>query len=298
MKKIFFALIVLVLAGFGIYYVMGNRAAAPAPVQEQPQQVQEEATTTPVVQTGPESVIGTSVEGNDIMAYHFGSGPQEVLFVGGIHGGYEWNTVFLGFKLVDYLKENPTLIPANQKVTVIPVLNPDGLKKVVGSAGRFSLDAVPSSESATVPGRFNGNNVDLNRNFDCDWQESGVWRNTPVSGGASAFSEPESQALRDYVQNNKPVAVVAWYSAAGGVFASSCHNGVSAETRTILKAYADASKYPAHDDFDFYEVTGDMVNWLAKVNVPAISILLTNHTSIEWDKNLAGIQAVLKHFAQ
>jgi hypothetical protein len=41
-----------------------------------------------------------------------------------------------------------------------------------------------------------------------------------------------------------------------------------------------------------------MVNWLAKENVPAISVLLTTHEVIEWDKNKAGIEALLGHFTE
>ncbi len=243
------------------------------------------------------TVIGASTEGNDIVAYHFGSGDTEVLFIGGIHAGYSWNTVLVAYELMDYL-DAPNRVPEGVKVTVIPTLNPDGQEAVIGTTGQFTAAAVPADAAKTIEGRFNGNNVDLNRNFDCDWQADGVWQNKQVSGGSAPFSEPESAALRDYVAKNKPTAVVAYYAAAGGVYASSCHNGVSADTSALTKLYADAAGYGAHEEFDFYEVTGDMVNWLAKQGVPAISVLLSDHTNIEWDKNKKGIEAVLKQYAQ
>src|SRR3989344_4209385 len=246
----------------------------------------------------PQAVIGKSVQGRDITAYHYGDGEKEVLFVGGMHGGYEWNTVLLAYEFMDYLEANFTTIPQNIEVTVIPVLNPDGLQKVVGTAGRFTEANVPSSQAATVPGLFNANNVDLNRNFDCDWQPTGIWQSRQVDAGSKVFSEPESQAIRDYVQKQKPAAVVMWYSAAGGVFASNCHNGVLPETRAITKVYSDASGYPAYEDFDFYQITGDAINWLAKNNIPAISVLLTTHEDVEWDKNRAGIEALLEYYAK
>lgn len=245
-----------------------------------------------------ESVIGTSVNGHSISAHHFGSGDDELLFVGGFHGAYEWNTVLVAYELIDYLEANPSVVPSNVKVTVIPVLNPDGLNRVIGSTGRFTQANVPSSQEATVPGRFNGNNVDLNRNFDCDWQSSATWQDRSVDGGDSVFSEPEARALRDYVNLNDPTAVVVWYSAADGVFASSCHNGVLEETTTITNIYADASGYPAYEEFNFYEITGDAVNWLAKEGVPAISVLLSTHEDVEWSQNRAGIEALLEYYAQ
>ena len=246
-----------------------------------------------------ESVIGKSVESRDITAYHFGDGNTEILFVGGIHGGYEWNTSLVAYEAIDYLRANPSIIPENIKVTVIPVLNPDGLSKVIGaSTSRFSKADVSTSQEVQISGRFNGNEVDLNRNFDCDWQTNAKWQNKTVSGGKEVFSEPEALAIKNYIEAKKPKAVVVWYSSAGGVFASSCHNGVLPETLTITNIYAKASGYPAYENFDFYEITGDMVNWLAKEKIPAISVLLTTHTDIEWTKNELGIKALLDHYKQ
>lgn len=256
------------------------------------------ATDTAAVADKTKTVIGKSGEGRDIMAYHFGEGEKEILFVGGIHGGYEWNTVLVANELMEYLKENPAAVPSNEKVTVIPVLNPDGLNKVVGSPDIFTQADVPKGTAATVPGRFNSNNVDLNRNFACDWQASGTWQNKTVSGGSAAFSEPESQAMKSYIEANPPTAVVVWYSAAGGVFASNCHDGVLPETKTLVSLYAKASGYKAYEEFNFYDITGDMVNWLAKIRVPAFSVLLTNHTDTEWSKNQKGIEALLQHYAR
>ena len=249
-------------------------------------------------QNKPETIIGKSAGGRDILAYHYGTGDKEILFVGGIHGGYEWNTTLVAYELMDYLEANLDAVSANEKVTIIPTLNPDGLEKIVGTIERFSAADVPTPENATVPGRFNANNVDLNRNFDCDWQAKGTWQSTTVNGGSAVFSEPETQAIRDYVNAHTLAAVVVWYSAAGGVFASNCHDGVLPETNTITGIYAQASGYSAYESFDFYEITGDMVNWLAKNDIPAISVLLTNHTDTEWSKNIAGVKALLTYYAK
>lgn len=250
-------------------------------------------------EAGPVEVIGASVEGNDITAYHFGEGDTEILFLSGIHGGYSWNTSLLGFELVDWFKANEDKIPEGVKVTVIPVLNPDGLEKVTGSADRFAASSVSSSDTVKVAGRFNANEVDLNRNFDCEWSSTGTWQNKNVSGGSSAFSEPETQAVRNYVSSNTPSAVVTWYSAAGGVYASSCNAaGPSANTLALTNLFAKASGYTAYEEFDYYEITGDMVNWFAKQNIPAISVLLTNREQTEFSKNIAGVQAVLNQYAE
>lgn len=291
----------VILVGLGVYFFMKGSSDVVIPVEQvvdtSGTQNQNETKAQPVVDT-TKTVLGTSVEKRNITAYHYGTGDKEVLFVGGIHGGYEWNTSLVAYELMDYLTANPNTIPQGLKVTVIPVLNPDGLMKVTGKTDRFTKSDVSTSDDVVISGRFNGNGVDLNRNFDCDWNAEGVWLDKKVSGGTKAFSEPESQAVKNYVESKKPIAAIVWYSSAGGVFASSCHNGISSGTRALTEVYATASKYKAYDSFDFYETTGDMVNWLAKNNIPAISVLLTTHQDTEWTKNLAGIKAVLAHYAK
>jgi hypothetical protein len=297
MKKVIIAIIVIALVLGGVYYFINSNNIVMAPDQTEVITDGKVATTTVVVDK-TKTVITKSVEGRDITAYHFGSGEKEIILVGGIHGAYSWNTSALAFEAMDYLKTNPSSIPANVKVTVIPVLNPDGLNKVAGTSNEEAFALLKNSKVNTVPGRFNANEVDLNRNFACDWKSVGVWQSKNVSGGAMAFSEPESLGMKNYIEMNKPVAVVVYYSAAGGVYSSSCGGAVTSETKDLTNAYAKASTYKASADFDSYETSGDMTNWLAKIKIPAISVLLTDHTNTEWSKNKAGIDAVLKYYAE
>jgi hypothetical protein len=63
-----------------------------------------------------------------------------------------------------------------------------------------------------------------------------------------------------------------------------------------MNTYANAAAYTAIDSFDAYPVTGDAEGWLASINVPAITVELKTHESIEWDRNLAGIKALFFHY--
>ncbi|OGG41750.1 hypothetical protein A2837_00850 [Candidatus Kaiserbacteria bacterium RIFCSPHIGHO2_01_FULL_46_22] len=299
MKYLVIAVVVILVLGVGGFFVyknIANRAdmendrafeeAKPDTAAEQEKTVDDTKT-----------VIGKSADGHEITAYHYGKGDTNLLFIGGIHGGYSWNTALVAYELMEYLEKTPDAIPENMRVTVIPVMNPDGLNTVVGTTSRFSMADVPEESADTIPGRFNSNEVDLNRNFDCDWQAESKWQNRTVSGGSEAFSEPESKAVRDFIATSSPDAVVVWYSSAGGVFASNCHDGVLAETTELTSLYAEASGYRAFKEFNFYEITGDMVNWMAKQGIPAISVLLTTHRDVEWNKNRAGIEALFKHYS-
>ena len=296
MKNLIIIILVIIVIGLGMYLLIQNSSDNDVNLTK------DNGIATSTIETKQEdksrTIIGASVEKREIIAYHFGTGNTELLFVGGIHGGYSWNTALIAYELMDYLEKASSTIPANVRVTIIPVLNPDGLAKVTASTtARFSPPDISLDSALLASARFNGRNVDLNRNFDCDWQSSGTWQNKAVSGGSEVFSEPESRAIKNYVETNKLAAVVVFYSAAGGVYASNCHNSISAETRALTKTYADASGYKAYEDFDFYEITGDMVNWLAKNNIPAISVLLSNHKDTEWTKNKAGIDALIKYYA-
>jgi len=256
--------------------------------------------------TAPESpparaereVIGYSAQNRPIDAYRFGNGDKLLVFVGAIHGGYEWNTALLAWEFIDYCRANPELIPEDLSVAIIPALNPDGLAKAVKvENGPFSPADVSAGTDKSAA-RFNANNVDLNRNFDCNWQAKGVWQQKEVSAGTAAFSEPESRAVRDYVLQNKPAAVVFWHSRSNAVYGSMCNGDMAPETRAIINAYAKASGYPAKDTFDQYQVTGDATDWLASVGIPAITVELSTHESVEWEKNWKGIQSLLEYYAK
>jgi len=275
--------LVALAAGVFVFFLM-QKKEEPAP----------EAPVT--VATSTRTIIGTSVEGRAIESYTYGSGEVSLVFVGGVHGGYEWNSVLLAYELMDYLAENPNIIPANLRVTVIPSANPDGVVKIVGKEGRFAAaDVVTGDQSA---GRFNANGVDLNRNFACKWQSEATWRGNTVSAGTNAFSEPEAAALRDFLSAEMPAVSVFFHSQANAVYASECHDGVLPETLAAMNAYAGAAGYPAVASFDAYPVTGDVEGWLASIGLPAITVELATHESVEWAKNRLGVEALLTRYAQ
>jgi len=243
---------------------------------------------------GPVEVIGRSNNGNDIIAYHYGSGDEEIVLVAGVHGAYAANTSQLAHEIRNHLEA--TAIPDNLRVTVIPVLNPDGLESIYEMTDVVGNFTPLANHDATIPGRFNANEVDLNRNFDCDWKATSMWRSREVSGGTSVFSETEAAALRDYVNEHDPIAAIVWFSAEGKVYPSACGGAPSAASLQLANTFATAAAYPTETTFDAYAINGDMVNWLAKQGVPAISVLLSSHTSTDRTKNINGLNAVLSAY--
>ncbi|MFA6519619.1 MAG: M14 family metallopeptidase [Candidatus Paceibacterota bacterium] len=258
---------------------------APAPIAE-----------VTVPDTSPRHVvIGKSVEGRAIDSYTYGTGTTRLGFVGGMHGGYEWNSVLLAYDLMNYLTAHPESIPANLSITVIPDANPDGVYKVLGAEGRFTIADVPTGTSL-VPGRFNADAVDLNRNFACNWQATSTFLGKVTSAGTAPFSEPEARAIRDFVLANSPKAMVFLHSKSGAVYASECNGGILPKTLEIMKVYARAAGYRAITVFDAYKITGDAEGWLASIGIPAITVELTTHETVEWERNLSGIKALFEYY--
>lgn len=290
-------LLLLIVALIGAV-IFSQRLGTPTATTTPP--VEQSASTTPATPavSWPEVVtVGTSVEGRPIVAYEFGTGETTLLFVGGIHGGYEWNSSLLAWEMIDHLTQNEDVLPEDISLHIIPSLNPDGLALVTGGEGRFTMSDVadPSTRNATA--RMNANGVDLNRNFACKWQPESTWRGAVVSAGTAPFSEPEAAALRDYVTTTAPDAAVFWHSQANNVYASECEEGVLPETLALMSTYAVAGRYGEVPVFDAYPITGDAEGWLASIGIPAVTVELESYQDIEWDRNLAGTFAVINQYS-
>ncbi len=226
-------------------------------------------------QTHAGEIIGYSVEGRRIEAYTVGWGARHVVFVGAIHGGSEYATGDLVARAAEYFRLRAAEVSPALALVFIPYANPDGL-----AVGHVRA------------GRFNANLVDLNRNWDCAWQPQSKWNEVTVSGGAAPFSEPETQALRDYLLRLEPALVVFYHSQAGTVATGACAPALPASD-DAGRAAARATGYRYTEDA-FYEVSGDSVGYLNQQGVPAIEIELWTHSSMDWNINLAGMRALMQ----
>lgn len=246
---------------------------------------------TPPVPAGARPIGNSAVCHLPIVSYQLGNGEIPLILVGGMHGGYEWNTITLAYAVLDHLQANPDLIPPSLTIYLVPNANPDGLYMVAKKAGRVDETDILFD---TTAGRFNGLKVDLNRNWDCQWSETAVWRNNPISGGSAPFSEPENQALRDFILNIRPTAVLFWHSSARGVYAAGCGE-VDPASRALAQVYGDAAGYPVYDSFQHYDITGDASDWLAGQNISSFTVELSTHEQTDWTMNQAGLAALFRH---
>lgn len=238
--------------------------------------------------------IGRSAGGRPLLAWQLGDGPASVILIGGLHGGYEWNTILLVEELLAYFRANPAALPGNLTLHLVPNANPDGLIAVTGPSGTIT----PSHLSTdTTPGRFNGRGVDLNRNWDCNWSPQALWRDRSVPPGDAPFSEPETQALRDYLLALRPSVVIFYHSAANGVYVSGCPDP-HPRSYELADLYGAAAGYAVYPLFDHYTITGDAGDWLTTQGVASFSVELTNHEALDWEQNLAAITELLRVVAR
>jgi hypothetical protein len=216
--------------------------------------------------------VGQTVQRQNIYGWRFGAGDTILLLVGGVHTGYESNTVLLVNELVRHFERTPGDLLPGISLVLIPVVNADGLL-----AGR------------QADGRFNANGVDLNRNWGCDWSADSVWQGRSVDPGPRAFSEPETLALAQLVRQLKPGAVILYHSAANGVFQGDCQGDHG--SLELARIVGTAAGYPYGEPFKAYRVNGTAANWIDGQGIPAVEVELTTTRGSEFVRNLRGVMA-------
>ena len=237
-------------------------------------------TITPEIQPFSEGpiVVTTSIQGRPINAYRYGTGDSARALIGAIHGGYEWNTVTLLSRTMELLDQYPEWIPSNVSLYVIPNMNPDGY-----AAG---TDAVIA--------RMNANLVDLNRNWDYQWQMTATHGTRQVKAGTRPFSEPETRGVRDFIFARNIEAVIFYHSAMGVVFqGAETESSLTAELTAVL---SEATGYPLQSSIPGQITTGDAIDYLSTVGVAGTEIELTTHAEVddsEFQRNINGIKAFL-----
>ncbi len=131
-------------------------------------------------------VIGQSVHGRDIVAWHLGEpGTPTYVLISTMHGNEPHTR-----QILQALRDGPAFDGIN--VWVVPTYNPDGL--VAGT-------------------RKNAHGVDLNRNFPYRWADlDGGYESGPRPG-----SEPETRAMMDFLREVRPLRVLSFHQPLLGV---------------------------------------------------------------------------------
>jgi len=151
--------------------------------------------------------IGSSLENRALPAIHITAGnapgKKKIFFNGGQHAR-EWiapaTVIYIVEQLLSQYATDPqvTKLLDGIEFVVVPIVNPDGYTYT------WSTNRLWRKNRRANQGGSYG--VDLNRNWDDHWGGQGS-SGTPTSDtyrGTSAFSEPESRAVSDYVLRTGP----------------------------------------------------------------------------------------------
>lgn len=140
----------------------------------------------------PRSGVERSVEGNELLYWIVGDGPETVFVLGGIHGD-EQSSAELAYEFLAWVVDHPATLGA-RRLVVAPEVNPDGLRANT---------------------RRNQHDVDLNRNFPADnW--SGPVASNPAPGPRPS-SEPETRFVLALIREFAPTRIVSAHAAAACV---------------------------------------------------------------------------------
>jgi len=159
--------------------------------------------------------LGLSLEGRPIVAIEISDNPgvdegEPEAFVNGCHHARELMSVELPLYLMRRLLDGYgidsvlTAMVDTRRTWIVPVSNPDGYVYVEQHSGGQSTGWWRKNRRPNPDGSFG---VDLNRNYGFEWGFDDVGSSpTPTSEvyrGTGPFSEPETMALRDFIDSRR-----------------------------------------------------------------------------------------------
>jgi hypothetical protein len=229
------------------------------------------------------SIIGWSQSGWPLTVYQMGTGRLRLFIMGAQHGGPEANTSVLTAMLIEHFGYNQHTIPSNVTMYFMPEANPDGL--AMGSRQYVS-------------------GVDPNRNWPtADWWPDAYDSNGRLReglGGPAPFSEQESIAVGNWLWDKWPTFTINYHSVGGFLLGGG--PGLGGELAQIMQwtaGYGGSGGGGGGGGGRLgYRATGNMNGWQRGVGMASCIIELGSTWDLEFDRNLAGIKAVLERMRQ
>ena len=227
-------------------------------------------------------IIGESVEGRDIWAFKVSDNPNvdedepEVLYTALTHSREPlgmMNLIYFVQLLAEEQNSNTELeyLISNREMWFIPIVNPDGYaynELIEPNGGGMHR----KNRLNTNCGNGSNRGVDLNRNYGFGWGSNDTGSSpNPCSAtyrGDTEFSEPETQAVRDFIINHEFNNVL-HYHCYSNVYIHPWGNGSfpeESDSSTLVdigREMARYNGYPVGTGLSTigYTVNGDAVDW-------------------------------------
>lgn len=209
--------------------------------------------------------IGESVMEHKIYCIEAGTGSKK-LFVNGAHHGLEYLTsAFLMRFLREYLSAvknheemfgyDPSALFRRTTLYTVPMVNPDGVDIAIHGIDITNpyhrhLISMVGIHSFHRVWQANANGVDINHNYDAGWR---VVREKPSPSqysGPYSESEPETQAVVQFVREQKFDMLLAFHSQGGEIYYD--YDGkMSEKAEELASRFSQVSGYrPAKPEGD------------------------------------------------
>ena len=202
--------------------------------------------------------VAVTAFGRPIYALTIGTGPRRVLYSAAHHAN-EWITAPV---LLKYAEERLAAPEDGSTVTLVPMVNPDGVDLVTGALVPGDEGYERARELArnypNIPfpegWKANLNGVDLNLQYPAGWLmareikfSQGYTRPGPRDYvGRSPLSQIESQALYDLTERIDPAIVIALHSQGEVIYWQ--YGGIEVNgARELAERFAAASGYALED---------------------------------------------------
>jgi hypothetical protein len=237
----------------------------------------------PAITTARDSV-GHSYQGRGIWAMKISDNPgtdedEPEFFINSLIHAREPMGMEATVRFMKYLCENYNTDPVvadlvnNREFYFIPVVNPDGYE--------YNRTTYPGGGGMWRKNRH-GNGIDLNRNWGYMWGYDDIG-SSPNSGdetyrGASAFSEPETQALRQYVDSHHFSIGMNFHTYGGYFLYSWCYSDIYTPDNELFMEIGDscvaANGYSRGTAWEIlYNTNGDANDWMYGENTEKPSFL-------------------------
>lgn len=180
-----------------------------------------------------QSSIGKSVMGKDIPVLKIGNGKKKLLLCGAYHGLEYITSAFLMKFIATYtvnlmtdkrfLDYDVKKLYKNTSLYIVPMVNVDGVDiaihglDITNPYHRELISAVGIHSFNNV-WQANARGVDLNHNYDADWEIT-VASSAPTKyGGECPESEPETKALVEFMKRENFDILLAFHSQGGEIY--------------------------------------------------------------------------------
>lgn len=173
---------------------------------------------------------------------------EPVVWIDGVHHAREPMSMMSCIKIADYLLSNygiDTLVTeiVNEIETwIVPIINPEGYVYFIDSTSTYPWwrkNLRDNNENGQFDIDYDG--VDLNRNYDCNWEDPDVSSNDPASWvyrGPAPWSESEIIAKRDLALELRPLTGITYHSYGEIIYYKSGINGHSTGETADINAFA------------------------------------------------------------